>query len=78
VPLPLHNPTLGDHLRPLGLRVAVVGKTHVVPDRAGRVLRSEAQGLPEWLEGTSLTGIHAFGRRWAARVERGGVELEPA
>ena len=50
----------------------------LVPDRAGRVLRSEAQGLPEWLEGTSLTGIHAFGRRWAARVERGGVELEPA
>jgi arylsulfatase A-like enzyme len=35
VPLPLHNPTLGDHLRPLGLRVAVVGKTHVVPDHAG-------------------------------------------
>ena len=50
----------------------------LVPDRAGRVLRSEAQGLPDWLEGTSLTGIHAFGRRWAARVERGGVELEPA
>ena len=24
VPLPLHNLTLGDHLRPLGLRVAVV------------------------------------------------------
>jgi glycogen debranching enzyme len=50
----------------------------LVPDRAGRVLRSEAQGLPEWLEGTSLTGIHAFGRRWTARVERGEVELEPA
>jgi glycogen debranching enzyme len=50
----------------------------LVPDRAGRVLRSEAQGLPEWLEGTSLTGIHAFGRRWTARVEGGEVELEPA
>ena len=50
----------------------------LVPDRAGRALRSEAQGLPEWLEGTSLTGIHAFGRRWTARVERGEVELEPA
>jgi glycogen debranching enzyme len=48
----------------------------LVPDRAGRVLRSEVQGLPEWLEGTSLTGIHAFGRRWTARVERGEVELE--
>ena len=37
VPLPMHNPTLGDHLRPLGVRVAVVGKTHVVGDREGRV-----------------------------------------
>jgi arylsulfatase A-like enzyme len=35
VPLPLHNPTLGDYLRPLGLRVAVVGKTHFAPDTAG-------------------------------------------
>jgi arylsulfatase A-like enzyme len=35
VPLPLHNLTLGDHLRALGLRVAVVGKTHVAADRAG-------------------------------------------
>jgi arylsulfatase A-like enzyme len=35
VPLPLHNPTLGDHLRPLGVRCAVVGKTHVVGDSEG-------------------------------------------
>lgn len=35
VPLPLHNLTLGDHLRPLGLRVAVVGKTHVYSDDEG-------------------------------------------
>jgi glycogen debranching enzyme len=60
---------------PLLLLQVVLG---LVPDRAGRVLRSEAQGLPDWLEGTSLTGIHAFGRRWTARVERGEVELEPA
>jgi len=33
VPLPAHNTTLGDHLRTLGLRVAVVGKTHVIGDR---------------------------------------------
>jgi arylsulfatase A-like enzyme len=32
VPLPAHNPTLGDHLRTLGLRVAVVGKTHGFAD----------------------------------------------
>lgn len=35
VPLPLHNPTLGDHLRALGVRTAVVGKTHVAADLGG-------------------------------------------
>ena len=34
-PLRVDEPTLGDHLRPLGLRVALVGKTHVTPDKAG-------------------------------------------
>src|SRR6195952_2405871 len=28
VPLPVGERTIGDYLRPLGLRVAVVGKTH--------------------------------------------------
>src|SRR4029078_254378 len=35
VPLALQTRTLGDHLRELGLRVAVVGKTHVTADRNG-------------------------------------------
>jgi arylsulfatase A-like enzyme len=35
VPLRVGEPTLGDHLRPHGLRVAVVGKTHAVGDTAG-------------------------------------------
>jgi arylsulfatase A-like enzyme len=35
VPLRVGEPTLGDHLHPHGLRVAVCGKTHAVPDRAG-------------------------------------------
>lgn len=35
VPLAAHLPTMGDHLRDAGLCVAVVGKTHVVGDRAG-------------------------------------------
>jgi arylsulfatase A-like enzyme len=35
VPLPVDEPTLGDHLRPLGLRVALVGKTHFTPDLPG-------------------------------------------
>ncbi|MBT0959130.1 alkaline phosphatase family protein [Alphaproteobacteria bacterium KMM 3653] len=33
VPLPMGELTLGDYLRPLGVRTAVVGKTHMVPDR---------------------------------------------
>jgi len=35
VPLAAHLLTMGDHLRQAGLRVAVVGKTHIVGDRAG-------------------------------------------
>ena len=35
VPLPVDELTLGDHLRPLGLRVALAGKTHFVPDIQG-------------------------------------------
>ena len=35
VPLPVGERTLGDYLRPAGLRVAVVGKTHHDPDREG-------------------------------------------
>ncbi|OSP55602.1 alkaline phosphatase family protein [Pseudoruegeria sp. SK021] len=33
VPLPIGELTLGDYLRPLGMRTAVVGKTHMMPDR---------------------------------------------
>jgi arylsulfatase A-like enzyme len=35
VPLRVGEPTLGDHLRALGLRTALVGKTHMAADRAG-------------------------------------------
>ena len=35
VPLAVNIPNMGDHLREGGLRVAVVGKTHVVGDRKG-------------------------------------------
>jgi glycogen debranching enzyme len=50
----------------------------LVPDRAERVLRSEAESVPDRLEGLSLEGLHAFGRRWTARVEGGAVRVEPA
>lgn len=49
----------------------------LVPDRGERVLRSDVEdGLPEWLEGLSLEGVHAFDRRWTVRVERGLVEID--
>ncbi len=35
VPLPIGEMTLGDYLRPAGVRTAVVGKTHMVGDRDG-------------------------------------------
>lgn len=34
-PLRVGEPTLGDHLRPLGVRTALVGKTHMVADTKG-------------------------------------------
>jgi arylsulfatase A-like enzyme len=34
-PLRVGEPTLGDHLRPLGVRTALVGKTHMVADTEG-------------------------------------------
>ncbi len=35
VPLRVGEPTLGDHLRGLGVRPVVIGKTHMVADREG-------------------------------------------
>lgn len=35
VPLPIGEMTIGDYLRPLGIQTAVVGKTHMMPDRDG-------------------------------------------
>ncbi|MBS0221674.1 MAG: alkaline phosphatase family protein [Proteobacteria bacterium] len=35
VPLSLREKTIGDYLRPAGLRVALAGKTHVLPDTDG-------------------------------------------
>lgn len=60
---------------PVLLLQAVLG---LVPDRAEHRLCSVAVGAPEWLEGLSLTGVHAFGRRWTVRVEGGTVHVEHA
>ena len=48
----------------------------LAPDRSERVLRSDATGLPGWADGIVLEGVHAFGREWTARVERGAVTVD--
>ena len=59
---------------PVLLLLAVL---RLVPDRAERVLRSEGSGVRERLEGLSLTGAHAFDRRWTERVEDGTLDVTP-
>lgn len=34
-PLPVGEPTLGDHMRELGVKCSLVGKTHMTPDKEG-------------------------------------------
>ena len=49
VPLPVGERTLGEYLRPAGVRTAVVGKTHYAPDLAGMqelgIVATEGAGL---------------------------------
>jgi len=45
------------------------------PDRSRRVLRSDAEVVPSWLEGLSLDGVHAFGQRWTVCVRQGVVDV---
>jgi glycogen debranching enzyme len=47
----------------------------LVPDRSRRVLRSDAEVVPSWLEGLSLDGVHAFGQRWTVCVRQGVVDV---
>ena len=42
-PLRIGEPTLGDHLRPLGVRPVIIGKTHMKPDLQGM----EWLGIPK-------------------------------
>ncbi len=51
VPLRVGEPTLGDHLRPLGMRVALVGKTHMAADIPGL----QRLGVPQ----QSIEGVYA-------------------
>ena len=46
------------------------------PDPGTRTLRVTGAALPEWADGLSLEGVHAFGRRWAVRVEGGSAHVD--
>ena len=50
VPLSVAQKTLGDHVRPHGMRCAVVGKTHVEPDKLG----ASRLGMPDEAPATQL------------------------
>jgi arylsulfatase A-like enzyme len=52
IPLPLGEQTMGDYLRPAGMRVAVVGKTHMYADRDGMARLSLA---PDGAQGKYLS-----------------------
>jgi len=59
---------------PILLLQLVLGLT---PDRATRALVTRTtEPLPSWLEGTSLSGMRAFGKSWDARVEDNAVIVE--
>ncbi|HTE78313.1 MAG TPA: alkaline phosphatase family protein [Xanthobacteraceae bacterium] len=51
VPLRIGEMTVADHLRPLGMRVALVGKTHMAADRAGMARLG--------LDSRSMEGVYA-------------------
>jgi glycogen debranching enzyme len=46
------------------------------PDPDDRELRVTVDMLPGWLDGLSLEGVPAFGRRWRVRVENGTASVE--
>lgn len=46
------------------------------PDPDARALRVTSDALPAWLEGLTLDGIRAFGRRWRVRVQNRSAIVE--
>jgi glycogen debranching enzyme len=60
---------------PVLLLRAVLG---LEPDPAARELRVTTDVLPAWIDGLSLSGVHAFGGRWNVRVDGGSASVTPA
>jgi arylsulfatase A-like enzyme len=61
IPLPIGERNMGDYLRPTGMRVAVVGKTHMYADRDGvaRLFLDEASRQSQYL---AEAGFEAYER----------------
>lgn len=49
VPLQVNQQTLGDHLKPLGVRPVLIGKTHMNADRDGLQRLGLKPGAAEWI-----------------------------
>ena len=47
------------------------------PDPDARALRVTDAELPAWIEGLTLEGVPAFGRRWRVHVDNGRASVEP-
>ena len=79
-PLPVAYPTASQPQAwaagtPILLLQVVLG---LEPDRASRTLRSSLEEAPVWANGLELRGVHAFGRDWVVRAERGVVSVDEA
>ena len=61
VPLRLSEWTIGDYLRPHGVRTAVVGKTHVIPDLEGMRRAGIDPGSPQGIA-LAQSGFEPFDR----------------
>ena len=76
VPLPAGERTLGDYLRPAGIRTAVVGKTHHEPDIEGirQLGLSPSEGPGFWIaEG----GFEPYARDDGIHPDGGGIRHAP-
>ena len=50
----------------------------IEPDRHAGTLRSTVVEAPRWANGLELRHVHAYGREWVVRVERGAVSVDEA
>lgn len=59
----------------LMLMTAVLG---IKPEPESKRLVSNAEHVPEWVDGVTIHGVPAFGRRWNVRASGDSVDVVPA